>query len=103
MAIKNQTFTQHLHLIGRVLNIARMAGDKTAKQAWDECPYANWLLWWSAKDGADKWAIVLVACEIARTAVHLAKSQVALRAIEAAEKLANDPTDDNLEACRRPV
>jgi len=94
------TFKQHLKAIGACQEARVWAGDRTAKEAWEQCERADWLLWWAAKDGASKQEIVLVACAIARTVLHLTKDPRALAAIEAAERWADDPSEENRRKAR---
>jgi hypothetical protein len=63
------------------------AGDRTAKQAWEECKRGDWLLWWAAKAGTDRKTLVRIACQIARTALPFVKKGEVrpLKAIETAE------------------
>src|ERR1700679_1141953 len=92
-------FQLHLKSISACPDARQWAGSRTAKQAWDECERADWLLWWAARDGASKQQIVAVACEIARTVLHLSKTPKALMAIEAAEKWVANPTEENRTLC----
>jgi hypothetical protein len=93
-------FQLHLKSLNACPDARQWAGPRTAKQAWDECERADWLLWWAARDGASKQQIVAVACEIARTVLHLSKTPKALMAIEAAEKWVANPTEENRTLCR---
>ena len=53
--------------------------------AWQTCERPEWMLWLLGKIDADKKLIVRVACDIARTVVHLAQGPEAMNAILAAE------------------
>jgi hypothetical protein len=94
------TFRNHLRLIGACTEARSWAGNKTAKEAWDTCERADWLLWWTARDGASRQDIVKVSCKIARSVVKLAKTPLALEAIKAAEKWVKSPTTENQAAAR---
>ena len=74
--------------------------DLTLEDAWLACPRGDWLLWYAAKAGADRREIVRCACEIARIALPLvpAGEDRPRRAIEAAERWAEDPTEENRNA-----
>jgi len=79
------TFQEHLEEIGACPEARTWAKDKTSTEAWNQCDRVDWLLWWAEKDGTPKATFVKVACEIARTVVHLTQVPEALAAIEAAE------------------
>jgi hypothetical protein len=61
--------------------------ERSAKQCWESCERADWLLWVAARANIDRNALVLAACACARTALkHVPKGeQRPLRAIETAE------------------
>ena len=44
---------------------------KTSKAAWLACPRADWLLWLAGRIGIDKNLIILAACDIAESVLHL--------------------------------
>ena len=44
-------------------------GKRTPKQAWEQCPRGDWLLWIAARVGVDRKLIVRAACDCARTAL----------------------------------
>lgn len=90
------TFQEHLAQIGACRHARRWSAFRTAREAWDDCTHPEWLLWWIYADGALPFnAIIRMACEIARSAMHLAEFPMALLAIDAAETWANDPTEEN--------
>src|SRR5690349_17926772 len=49
-------------------------GDRTLAKAWNECPRADWLLWFAARRGVDKKKIVLAACACARLALKFVRA-----------------------------
>jgi len=78
---------QHLDKLRACQEAREWAGERTPQQAWDECERADWLLWWSAKAGADRKEVVLAACACASTALKYVKEGELrpLKAIETAE------------------
>jgi hypothetical protein len=62
-------------------------GDRTARQAWDECERADWMLWYAAELGSDRRLIVRANCACARRALRFVPIEDCrpLRAIETAE------------------
>jgi len=80
---------------------------KTLNQAWAKCERGDWMLWlWSKHPKQVTPEIhrkmVLCACEIARKVLnHVSKGEDRPRlAIEAAEKWAENPTEENRAAAR---
>jgi hypothetical protein len=61
-------FKQHLQAIGACADAREWVGDRTAKQAWDECLRADWLLWWVARDRGDAYAAIAGAVTAANAA-----------------------------------
>lgn len=63
------------------------AGERSAKQAWEESPYADLLLLWSVTAGVEHKLIVRCACRCARSVLHLVKAGELepLKAIETTE------------------
>jgi hypothetical protein len=45
-------------------------GQRTAQQAWDQCPHGDWLLWVADRVGIDRKLLVLAACGCARLALE---------------------------------
>ncbi len=69
------------------------------KTAWESCEYADWMLSLAGRLSVPHSLIVLAACDCARTALPYVKSgedQPRL-AIEADERWAVDPTEENRE------
>ena len=44
---------------------------KTSRNAWLSCPRGDWLLWLAGRIGIDKNLIILAACDIAESVLHL--------------------------------
>ena len=60
----------HLTTLRACPEAIEWAGTYSSLQdAWDACERADWLLWYAARRGADRKAIVLAACACARTAL----------------------------------
>jgi hypothetical protein len=97
------TLQQHLKDIGACQEARAWAGDRTPRQAWDEAPRADWLLWWAGRLGVDKVLLVRCACQIARTVLHLipAGEERPRLAIEAAERWCENPTEENRKKAAR--
>ena len=96
-------FQDHLRQIGACSKAREWAEGMDANRAWETCHKADWLLWWIARDMPEvQRDIVWVACKIARLVLHLvpAGEDRPRLAIEAAEKWADDPTEENLAAVR---
>jgi hypothetical protein len=100
-----QTILQaHLEALGACREAREWAGDRSPLAAWDECERADWLLWWAARTKVDtKQKIVLAACACARQALRFvpADEKRPLRAIEAAERWAKNPTEKKRKAAAR--
>lgn len=93
---------RHLWRLGACADSRAWIGERTPEQAWEECARPDWLLWWAVrtKVNSDR-AVVLAICACARMVVPyvpLAESRP-LRAIEAAERHIENPTEGN--AARR--
>lgn len=100
------TFAEHLIDIGACPEARDWAAGKTSTQAWEECPRADWLIWWAWRDqeaGANT-LVDLMAATIAgpRMALRFVPEgeNRPLAAIEAAERWAANPTEDNKKAAR---
>jgi hypothetical protein len=92
---------QHLDSLSACAEARQWAGSRTAREAWDQCERADWLLWWAARTPANnQQAIVRAACACARTALQYvpASEDRPRLAIEAAERWVNDPTEENRQA-----
>ena len=92
---------KHLGDIEACSEARQWAGDRTAAQAWEECERADWLLWWAARiERSGRQQVVLAAAACARTAlpnVPVGEDRPRL-AIEAAERWAKEPTEQNRAA-----
>ena len=89
---------QHLESLQACAEAIAWAGDRTARQAWDECPRADWLLWWAAKTPANtRSEIVLTVWVCVRRALRFvaAGEDQSRLAIEAVERWARDPSEVN--------
>jgi hypothetical protein len=89
------TVREHLKQLGACPEAMVWLGDRTARQAWDECERPDWLLWWAGRTPVnDKVPIVRAACDIARTVLHLAPAgdDRPRLAIEAAERWCAEPS-----------
>jgi hypothetical protein len=63
-------FQRYLSRLGACAESREWAGNRTAREAWDECERADWLLWWATKAGVDHKQIVRAACQCARRALR---------------------------------
>jgi hypothetical protein len=70
--------------IGACEDARGWATGKTAKEAWDECPRGDWLLWWARKENVDKRVLTLAKGRCAETVIHLMKDQRSKDAVKAA-------------------
>ena len=61
---------------------------KTFKQAWDNCPRGDWMLWIAHKLGVDIKTLTLAKVECAKTVIHLMQDERSKTAIKVAEKFA---------------
>ena len=78
---------------------------KDSREAWESCEHGDWLLWICRKLEVGRTLLVLAACDCARLSLLLVPEpeERPRLAIEAAEKWANDPTEDNMDATRSAV
>ena len=79
-------------------------GKQTSQEAWDSCKNGDWMLWvaerkFSEPGWPDHIAMVKIAYTVARRVEHLA-GPGAKAANDAAEKWANNPTEENRAAAR---
>jgi hypothetical protein len=60
---------------------------RDGRQAWEECPRGDWLLWWAVKRKIDRKLLVMATCGCARLAsLHVKAGELRpLKAIETAE------------------
>jgi len=74
-------------------------GDKTIEEAWTTCERADWMLWY-ASSKAPHALVVRAACACARMALRFVPDgeDRPRLAIEAAERWANNPTEENRAA-----
>ena len=81
-------FESYLRRIGACKEAREWAAGKTATKAWAECPRADWLLWWAAREQTERKLLVKVACLCARTALkYVPKGEDRpLKAIHTAER-----------------
>ena len=101
MAIATTELQEHLASIQACDEARTWAGDRTPQQAWDESPRADWLLWWAAKTETNsRQEVVRAACLCARRALrYIPPGELRpLRAIEAAERWADEPSPSNAAA-----
>ena len=93
---RNQTtLWQHLESLRACKEAMSWIGARTAREAWDQCPRADWLLWWAARTPANtRMQLVRAAAACARTAlVFVPDGEDKPRlAIEAAENWAASPS-----------
>ena len=73
------------------------------KTAWLSCQRGDWMLWLAAKLNLPRPLVVLAACDCARIALQFVPSGELrpLKAIEAAEAWANNPTPENLRLAKK--
>jgi len=71
-------------------------GRKSLPRAWADCENPGWMFWLAGRGGLPRQQIVLAACEIARTVLHLVQPGEIrpLLAIEAAEGWARGEVDN---------
>lgn len=89
-------------------DVIEWVGNKGLKKAWDTCDRADWMFWLAAKMiGKKGWStqqeIVLTACWCVRRAQKYWTDKTDTRpidAIEAAERWAKNPIDENRDAAR---
>ena len=101
MAVATTELQEHLASIHACDEARTWAGDRTPQQAWDESPRADWLLWWAAKTETNsRQDVVRAACLCARRALrYVPPGELRpLRAIEAAERWADEPSPSNAAA-----
>ena len=92
----------HLASIGACSEAREWAGAKTAREVWETCERAKWLLWWVARTKINsKSDIVKCAAKIARTVAHINTDPRVMAAIEAAEAWADNPGSDAARARAR--
>ena len=74
---------------------------RTITATWEDCPCADWMLWFAAEIGIDRKLIVLAACDCARTVLPVvpAGDVRPVRVIEIAEAWTRGKASlDNVEA-----
>jgi len=88
---------------GEAVDWADTLKHRSMQRAWDECPRADWLIWFAAKKGVKREKLVLAACACARTALKFVpKGELRpLKAIETAEAWCRgDATMEEVRAAR---
>ena len=61
-------------------------GNRTLKQAWDECERGDWMLWFASKSGVELQPLTLAKARCAKLVIHLMKDERSIRAVEVAER-----------------
>ena len=88
-------FQAHLASLNACAEARAWARAKTAREAWERCNYADWLLWWAARTSVNTQVdLVRCAAVIARTVAHLNTDPRVIAAIEAAEAWADKPNGE---------
>ena len=97
-----RSFADYLGSIDACEEAIEWVGERNAATAWRECPRADWLMWiLGANADRPGWPtqgeVVRLACQCARRAlVNVPAGEERPRlAIEAAERWANEPTEEN--------
>jgi len=69
-------------------------------EAWNACPRGDWMLWLAARVGVERPTLVKAAAACARLSfVYVKEGEIRpLKAIEAAEAWAENPTEENRKA-----
>lgn len=94
------TLQEHLVSIGACKEARDWAENRTAKQAWGECDRPNWLQWWARRIGGhSRVQFIRIACDCARLVLPPGDDRSRL-ALEAAERWADNPTEDNRVAAK---
>ena len=72
------------------------------RRAWEQCPRGDWLQWYARRAGTDGRDVVRADAACARLVLHLVSEGEGrpLRAVEAAEAWADDPTLARADAAR---
>ena len=60
------------------------AGDKSVKEAWESCPYGDWMLWFAVKLQADKKKLFLAKSIVAHQSVEWMENKKSRDAVRAA-------------------
>ena len=101
-AAESVTLQEHLKSIDACAPARKWAGDRTARQAWDECEYPDWLIWWVVRarpEWRQRAALLLVRELRARTLDRAGELYgVSAAALDAAEAWALDPCDAAADA-----
>ncbi len=96
-------FADKLKKMGACPEAIKWVGNKTFKQAFDECERGDWMFWYLervAKTKAEKKALALAACDCAERALKFipAGEDRPRQAIKAARKYLKYPTEANKSA-----
>ena len=59
------------------------------KEAWENCPRGDWMLWIASKLEIDFRKLTLAKARCAKTVIHLMKDERSIRAVEVAESYGN--------------
>ena len=101
----NRSFADYLRSVDACEEAVTWVGGRTAATAWTECERADWLLWILGINADEpgwitRQEVVRLACQCARRAlVNVPVGEDGPRlAIEAAERWAGDPTEENRSA-----
>jgi hypothetical protein len=100
----NETaFKKYLQKVNACQEGVKFAEGKTLQQAWDACTRPDWMLWLYRKNNPDKIVCVRIAIFSARQSLKFftkkyPKDNQPLKAIEAAEAWAENPTEENRKA-----
>jgi hypothetical protein len=68
-AISAPALTRLLRVSMACEEARKWARGKTLRQAWAQCPRADWMLWLAGRVGVDRRQLVLAACACAETAL----------------------------------
>src|SRR3990167_10748890 len=63
---------------------------KSSKEAWNNCPRGDWMLWITSNLGVDIKILTLAKVHCALTVRHLMKDKRSINALEVALKFVND-------------
>ena len=90
--MKNE-LQKHLASLGACPEAREWVGEKTAKEAWEQCERPDWLLWWAIyhtqRNSSDK--ILMAACDCARLLLDFMPDDDHLRSVlKMAEKWIED-------------
>ena len=61
-----RTFQEHLISMDACAPASAWVGDRTPREAWEECPNPGWMLWYMSRVGVPNHLLVRAACACAR-------------------------------------